>query len=301
MSPTLVAIIGPTAVGKTETGVLLAERFSSEIISADSRQMYRELKIGTALPSPEQLSRVKHHLVGNLSIHDYYNASMFEQEVLGLLSGLFNHNPIVFMVGGSTLYINSVFHGIDDLPTVDPELRQDLQKQYQEQGIEFLRMKLKMLDPDYYQRVDLKNPNRLLKAIEISLMTGKPYSSLLTAPTVKRDFSIIKIGLNMEREILFNRINQRVDEMFEHGLLEEAYSLFPFKHLNSLNTVGYKEIFQYFEERISLDEAKEQIKKNTRNYAKRQLTWFKRDKEINWFEPSATEEILLHIKRNING
>lgn len=301
MSPTLVAIIGPTAVGKTEIGVQLAENFSSEIISADSRQMYRELKVGTALPSPDQLSRAKHHLIGNLSIHDYYNASMFEQDVLRLLSEIFPRNPLTLMVGGSTLYVNAVFHGIDDLPTVEPELRKDLQKQFQEQGIEFLRMKLKMLDPEYYQRVDLKNPNRLLKAIEISLMTGKPYSSLLTAPKVQRNFNIVKLGLNMEREILFDRINCRVDEMFDQGLLEETKELFPFKNLNSLNTVGYKELFQYLEGTISLDDAKEQIKKNTRNYAKRQLTWFKRDQEITWFEPSNFEGILSHLKSRING
>jgi tRNA dimethylallyltransferase len=301
MSPTLVAIIGPTAVGKTEIGVQLAEHFSSEIISADSRQMYRELKVGTALPSSEQLSRAKHHLIGNLSIHDYYNASMFEQDVLRLLSEIFPRNPIAFMVGGSTLYVNAVFHGIDDLPSVDPELRKDLQKQYLEQGIEFVRMKLKLLDPEYYQRVDLKNPNRLLKAIEISLMTGQPYSTLLTAPKVQRNFNIIKIGLNMEREILFDRINRRVDEMFDEGLPEEARELFPYKQLNSLNTVGYKELFQFLEGTISLDDAKEQIRKNTRNYAKRQLTWFKRDQEITWFDPSNFDDILLHLKSRING
>ena len=296
MRPALVAIIGPTAVGKTEVGVQLAEYFSSEIISADSRQMFRELKIGTALPSPAQLARVKHHFTGNLSIHDYYNVSMFEQDVLTLLSELFPQKPVVFMVGGSTLYINAVFHGIDDLPAVDQELRYDLQRQYQEQGIEFLRLKLKMLDPEYYQRVDLKNPNRLLKALEISLMTGKPYSSLLTAPKRERDFRIIKIGLNKNRDHLFRQINSRVDDMFEQGLPEEAKMLYPYKNLNSLNTVGYKELFLHLEGKISLDEAKEQIKRNTRNYAKRQLTWFKRDKDISWFEPEQMKEIMEFLK-----
>jgi tRNA dimethylallyltransferase len=297
MQHTLVSIVGPTAIGKTEIGVKLAEYFSSEIISADSRQMYRELKIGTALPSADQLARVKHHLIGNLSIHDYYNVSMFEQDVLILLSGLFPKNPLMLMVGGSTLYVNAVFHGIDDLPTVDPELRTDLQKQYQEQGIEFLRRKLKMLDPEYYQRVDLKNPNRLLKAIEISLMTGKPYSSLLTQPSRERDFRIIKIGLNKNREELFEQINHRVDEMFDQGLPAEAQALLPYRHLNSLNTVGYKELFLYWEGKISLDEAKSQIKQNTRNYAKRQITWFKRYKDIEWFEPTQFDEILAAIKK----
>lgn len=291
MRPTLVAIVGPTAVGKTETGVQLAEHFGSEIISADSRQMFRELKVGTALPSADQLARVKHHFIGNLSLNDYYNVSMFEQDVLTLLKELFVKNPVVFMVGGSTLYIDAVFHGIDDLPTVDQDLRQELQKQYHQQGIEFLRMKLKMLDPEYYQRVDLKNPNRLLKAIEISLMTGKPYSSLLTATSRERDFRIIKIGLNKEREELFSLINLRVDQMFEQGLVEEAQSLYAYRNLNSLNTVGYKEIFQHFDGNISLDEAREFIKRNTRNYAKRQLTWFKRYKDMAWFSPSQREEI----------
>jgi tRNA dimethylallyltransferase len=301
MEPTLVSIVGPTAVGKTEIGVQLAEMFSSEIISADSRQMYRELKIGTALPSSEQLSRAKHHFIGNLSIHDYYNVSMFEQDVLALLSTLFPQKPLIFMVGGSTLYVNAVYHGIDDLPTVDPVLRNDLQQQYQEQGIEFLRMKLKMLDPDYYQRVDLKNPNRLLKAIEISLMTGKPYSSLLTAPKRERGFRIIKIGLNKSREELFEQINRRVDEMFDLGLPYEARALYPHKNLNSLNTVGYKELFLYIENKISLDEAKELIKKNTRNYAKRQLTWFKRYDDMVWFHPEQVNEMQQFLKERIDG
>lgn len=300
MRPTLVAIVGPTAVGKTEIGVQLAEHFASEIISADSRQMFRELKVGTALPSADQLNRVKHHFIGNLSLNDYYNVSMFEQDVLILLKELFVKNPVVFMVGGSTLYIDAVFHGIDDLPTVDQDLRQELQKQYHEQGIEFLRMKLKVLDPEYYQRVDLKNPNRLLKAIEISLMTGKPYSSLLTATSRERDFRIIKIGLNKEREELFSQINQRVDQMFEQGLVEEAQSLYAYRNLNSLNTVGYKEIFQHFDGNISLDEAKELIKRNTRNYAKRQLTWFKRYKDMEWFSPSQREEITEFLKAKLH-
>lgn len=301
MKPTLVTIVGPTAVGKTEIGVQLAEHYASEIISADSRQMYRELKVGTALPSAEQLARVKHHFIGNLSIHNYYNVSMFEQDVLTLLQELFPKKPVLFMVGGSTLYINAIYYGIDDLPTVDPGLRAELQAQYQQQGIEFLRLKLKMLDPQYYQRVDLKNPNRLLKAIEICLMTGKPYSSLLTAPARVRDFQIIKIGLNKAREELFEQINQRVDLMFEEGLLEEARSFLPFKHLNSLNTVGYKELFLHFEGRITLEEAKEQIKKNTRNYAKRQLTWFKRYKDVEWFEPVHKDAILSYLNEKLDG
>lgn len=301
MSSALVAIIGPTAVGKTETGVQLAEHFQTEIISADSRQMFRELKVGTALPSADQLSRVKHHFIGNLSLNDYYNVSMFEQDVLTLLSGLLPEKPIVFMVGGSTLYIDAVFHGIDDLPSVDQELRKELQDSYREQGIEFLRMKLKMLDPEYYQRVDLKNPNRLLKAIEISLMTGKPYSSLLTSPKRERAFRIVKIGLNTNREQLFSQINQRVDQMFEQGLVEEAQSLYPFRHLNALNTVGYKELFAHFDGSTSLEEARELIKRNTRNYAKRQLTWFKRDKDIVWFEPDQKAEMIEKIIMETHG
>lgn len=300
MRPTLITIVGPTAVGKTEIGVKLAELLSSEIISADSRQMFRELKIGTALPSPGQLARVNHYFIGNLSLHDYYNVSMFEQDVLSLLPELFKKNPVVLMVGGSTLYVNAVLHGIDDIPTVDHQLRQELQEQYREQGIEFLRMKLKMLDPEYYQRVDLKNPNRLLKAIEISLMTGKPYSSLLTSTNRERPFRIIQIGLNKNRAELFSQINQRVDEMFEQGLPQEARSLYPFRALNSLNTVGYKELFEYFDGKINLEEAREQIKRNTRNYAKRQLTWFKRYSDLVWFEPDNYTGIVEYVKTALN-
>jgi len=216
-----------------------------------------------------------------------------------VLDKLFPSMPVVFMVGGSTLYINSVFHGIDDLPTVDPQLRLDLLAQYHEQGIEFLQLKLKTLDPEYYLRVDLKNPNRLLKAIEVSLMTGKPYSSFLTSTLKKRDFKIIKIGLNKNREELFEQINSRVDLMIENGLLEEVKSLYSNKHLNSLNTVGYKELFSYFDNEISLMEAVDLIKRNTRNYAKRQLTWFKRDKDIVWFEPNQKQEIIDCIKNKL--
>jgi tRNA dimethylallyltransferase len=298
MTPTLVAIIGPTAIGKTALGIQLAEYFKTEIISADSRQMYRELKIGTALPTDDQLRRVKHHFIGNLSVCDYYNASMFEVEVLELLKKQFHNNPLLLLIGGSTLYINAVFHGIDDLPTVDPQLRNDLQFQYKTHGIEYLRLKLKLLDPEYYQRVDLKNPNRLLKAIEISLMTGKPYSSFLTAPTKKRDFNIIKIGLNSERKALFERINTRVDEMLEQGLLDEVKLLQPYRHFNSLNTVGYKELFAYLDNKIPYIEAIDLIKQNTRKYAKRQITWFNRDAEITWFEPSQKTEILDFINMN---
>lgn len=300
MTSTLVALVGPTAIGKTETGIEMAEYFGSEIISADSRQMYRELKIGTALPSIDQLGRVKHHFIGTLSVSDYYNASMFEAEVLELLKKLFHEKKIIFMVGGSTLYVNAVFHGIDDLPTTDPQLRNELLTQYKEQGIEYLRMKLKMLDPVYHQRVDLKNPNRILKAIEISLMTGKPYSSFLTAPAKKREFKIIKLGLNTDRKVLFERINKRVDQMMEDGLLEEVKGLQSFQHLNSLNTVGYKELFSYLDRKISYNEAIELIKQSTRNYAKRQLTWFNRDPEIKWFDPSQKSDMLNFIKENIS-
>lgn len=295
---TLIAIVGPTAVGKTSLGVALAEHFGSEIISADSRQMYQELKIGTAPPSEEQLSRVKHHFIGNLSISDYYNASMFEVEVLRLLPQLFAQNWLAFMVGGSTLYVNSVFHGIDDLPSIDPQLRKDLLEQYHEEGIEALRTKLKVLDPVYYDKVDLKNPSRLLKAIEVCIMTGKPYSSFLTAPRKERDFRILKIGIDKSRDELFEQINLRVDDMMKKGLLEEVQQLLPYKSLNSLNTVGYKELFACLNNEISIEEAVSKIKQNTRNYAKRQLTWFKRDKEITWFHPEEKDKIIRFIEEN---
>lgn len=292
----LIVITGPTGVGKTTVCTRLASIYGSPVLSADARQFYREMKIGTAAPSQEQQQSARHYFTGNLSIHDYYNASMYEAESLSMLSELFKSTYTVFMAGGSGLYIDAVCRGIDDLPTVDPELREELAQQYRLNGIAWLRQKLKKLDPDHYEVVDLKNPNRILKSVEISLMTGKPYSSMLTGRKKRRDFDIIKIGLNLERERLYEQINSRVDKMIEQGLLEEARDLCRFRNLNALKTVGYKELFDYFDNKTSLDRAVELIKRNSRHYAKRQLTWLARDKEIHWFQPDEPEKIQKYIE-----
>jgi tRNA dimethylallyltransferase len=295
MTPTLIVLVGPTAVGKTALGIKLAKHYGTEIISADSRQMIKELHIGTAVPSDEELAQAKHHFIKSISVTEYYNASMFENEVHGLLQQLFLKYPAILMVGGSTLYVDAVCYGIDDLPTVDTDLRKQLMEQYHNEGIDFLRRQLKILDPEHYLKVDLHNPNRMLKAIEISLMTGKPYSSLLTATRKKRDFNIIKIGVNRERQELYQRINQRVDTMILDGLVDEVKSLLYARNSNALKTVGYREIFNYLDGNVTLEEAIEQIKTNTRRYAKRQITWFSRDKNMPWFHPDQTEQILEYI------
>jgi tRNA dimethylallyltransferase len=291
----LVVIAGPTAVGKSHTAVELAKYLQTEIISCDSRQIYRELSIGTAVPDISELAGIRHHFLQNKSIHQYYNASMFENEVLELLDDLFRNKNIVIMAGGSGLYIDAVCKGIDDLPSVDDEIRQKLKNKYQNEGLESLRTMLKKLDPEYYKTVDLRNIKRILKALEVTLMTGKAYSSLLTGTAKERPFEIIKIGLDIRRELLYERIDSRVDQMMMHGLTNEAKRYFEFRHLNALNTVGYKEIFMYLEGTITLEEAVDLIKRNTRKYARRQLTWFRRYDDIKWFDPSETTEIIKYI------
>jgi tRNA dimethylallyltransferase len=295
----LIVIVGPTAVGKTDLGIKLACHFKTEIISADSRQLYREMHIGTAAPSEDELSRATHHFIKNKSAIEYYNASMYEVDVLKLLKDLFQRHEQVLMVGGSTLYVDAVCRGIDDLPTIDMNLRDQLMEDYKTGGLEFLRNKLIELDPDHFFKVDLSNPNRMLKAIEVSIMTGKPYSSLLTGMEKSRDFSIIKIGITRDRPELFDRINRRVDQMISQGLVEEVKSLLSIRDTNALRTVGYREIFEYLDGNISLDLAIEQIKTNTRRYAKRQLTWFARDKEITWFHPDQTTQIIDFIESKL--
>jgi len=293
---TLLVIAGPTAVGKTRAAIAVAKQLDAEIISCDSRQMYHEMRIGTAVPSPEELSEVPHHFIGHLSIQDYYNVSLFEQEVLVFLSGYFKNKDTAVVTGGSGLYLDALCHGIDDLPFTDMELRQDLTRQFQENGIEWLRSQLKLLDPVYYARVDLQNHQRLLKAVEVCLQTGQPYSSLLTRSARPRPFRVVNFALNRDREDLTERIRTRVDHMMTAGLLEEARSLYPYKDLNALKTVGYKELFDYLEHKYSLEEAVEKIKVNTRRYAKRQITWLKRDPDFQWFHPEATEDILKTFK-----
>ncbi len=293
----LVVISGPTAVGKTATAIAIARHFGSEIISADSRQIYREMRIGTAVPSPEELATVKHHFIQTKSIFDYYNAYLYETEVLELLPELFRRmNPVV-MAGGSGLYIDAVCHGIDDIPTVDPAVRQQILELYEREGLEGLQRRLQEVDPDYYAQVDLHNPKRLLKALEISVQSGRPYSSFLTRTPKERPFRILKIGLNLPREELYDRINRRVVKMIDEGLVEEARSLLPHRRVNALNTVGYKEIFDHLEGKLSLDEAIERIQANTRKYARKQLTWFRKDPKTKWFRPDETKKIIEWIEK----
>ena len=274
---TLLIVTGPTAVGKTAYTIELAERLGTPIISADSRQMYREMCIGTAAPTAEELSRVQHYFVGNLSIHDYYNVSMFEQQVLELLETLFVDHPVVIMTGGSPQYIDAVCNGIDELPDPDPDIRQYVNQLYQANGLETLCAQLATLDPDYYAHVNHNDHKRMIRAVEVSLQMKKPYSQCLHQPKKQRDFKIEKYYLNRPREVLFDRISRRVDVMMEQGLLEEARQLLPYRNLNALNTVGYKELFDYFDGKCSLEQAVTDIKTHTRRYAKRQLTWFKKD------------------------
>jgi tRNA dimethylallyltransferase len=297
---TLIVILGPTAIGKTALSIKLARHFNTEIISSDSRQLFKEMKIGTAVPSTEELNSVKHHFIGNLSISDYYNVSKFEKEALHKLDDIFLKNNLAIMVGGSGLYIDAVCKGIDDLPDPDRKLRHEINEIFKSSGIETLQKKLKELDPEYYLIVDLKNPKRLMRAIEVCLQTGKTYTSLRKNKTGKRDFNIIKIGLNCEREKLFDRINLRVDKMINEGLLDEVKELYKHKNLNSLNTVGYKEIFDFLDNKTSFEQAIENIKTNTRRYAKRQLTWFKRDEVIKWFHPTEKNEIILYLSEKID-
>ena len=297
---TLIVVLGPTAIGKTALSIKLARHFKTEIISSDSRQLFKEMKIGTAVPSAEELNSVKHHFIGNLSISDYYNVSKFEKEALQKLDNIFLKNNLAIMVGGSGLYIDAVCKGIDDLPDPDKKLRHEINEIFKSSGIEALQKKLKELDPEYYLIVDLKNPKRLMRAIEVCLQTGKTYTSLRKNKTGKRDFNIIKIGLNCEREKLFDRINLRVDKMINEGLLDEVKELYKHKNLNSLNTVGYKEIFDFLDNKTTFEQAIENIKTNTRRYAKRQLTWFKRDEEIKWFHPTEKNEIILYLSGKID-
>lgn len=295
-SKTLLVLIGPTGVGKTELSLRLAERFQADIISSDSRQLYADLKIGTAAPTPEQLARVPHHFVGTLQLTDYYSAAQYETEVMKLLSVLFQEKDIVILTGGSMMYVDAVCKGIDDIPTVDEETRTLMKQRYEEEGLDNLCAELKLLDPEYYKIVDLKNPKRVVHALEICYMTGRTYTSFRTRSAKERPFNILKIGLTRDREELYERINRRVDMMIEDGLLEEAKVVYPYKHLNSLNTVGYKEIFNYLDGEWDLSFAIEKIKQNSRIYSRKQMTWFKRDEEIVWFHPEQEKEILNYIE-----
>ena len=301
MPKTLIIITGPTGIGKTATGIALAKHLQTEIISADSRQIFKELIIGTAVPSKQELNTVKHHFIHSHSIRENYNASKFETEVLALLNELFQQFNEVVMVGGSMLYIDAICKGIDSMPDADPEIRKSLKEQLKTEGIESLRLQLKKLDPEYYYKVDLKNPARIVHALEISLMTGKPYSSFRSNPQKERPFRIIKIGLNCDRDELHKRINQRVDQMVEAGLEAEARKVYRLRHLNALNTVGYREWFTFFDGEINREKAIELIKRNSRRYARKQLTWFRKDPEMHWFEPKQTYDIINFVDNKINS
>lgn len=298
MEKTLIVITGPTAVGKTALCLDIASHFNIPVINADSRQIYRELKIGTAAPTEQQLRQVRHYFVGILELDDYYSASIYEQQVLKLLESLFVDSDYALLSGGSMMYIDAVCNGIDDIPTVDDATRMLMKRRLAEEGLEALCEELRQLDPDHYAIVDRKNPRRVVHALEICHMTGRTYSSFRTHCRKPRPFRVKKIGLNIERDSLYDRINYRVDQMMADGLLEEARRLLPMRHLNALNTVGYKEMFSYLDGIWILDEAVERMKGNTRRYARKQLTWFRNDPQVKWFSPDDKERIINYITTN---
>lgn len=289
---TLVVITGPTSVGKSDTAVWLARELNAEIISADSRQFYRDIPIGTAAPTAEQMAEVKHHFVGTLSLEEYYSAAQFEDDVMQLLPQLFARSPYVVMCGGSMMYVDAVCKGIDNIPTISDEIRREVVERFERDGAEAMREELRRLDPIYYNQVDLKNHKRVIHAVEICLQAGRPYSELRTNSVKQRPFRIVKIGLNLPREQLFDRINRRVEKMIEAGLVDEARRFYQQRHLNSLNTVGYKELFAWMDGTMDYDTAVARIQKNTRVYAKKQLTWYAKDTDMHWFAPSDHQEIL---------
>ncbi len=292
MTPILLILAGPTASGKTDVSIKLAQHWNTEIISCDSRQMYREMSIGTAKPDPAQLGLVPHHLIDNLSVHDYYSAFLFEQDVLSLLKDLFIRHSIVIMTGGTGLYMDAMLNGIDDIPDPDPEIRSMLKQRYESEGLENLLTEISILDPEFYQQVDKKNPARVMRGLEVCLTTGIPFSSFRVKQAVTRNFDIILTGLELPRDLLYQRIDRRVDQMIESGLEEEARLLYPMRHLNGLNAVGYRELFDMFDAKSDRDEAIRLIKRNTRHYAKRQITWNNRYPQMKYFHPDAIEEII---------
>lgn len=295
---TLIVITGPTAVGKTALCLDIAKHFSIPIINADSRQIYKDMKIGTAAPTEEQLRSVRHYFVGTLPLEAYYSASIYEEQVTSLLDDLFQQSDYALMAGGSMMYIDAVCNGIDDIPTVDDETRAKLKHRLAEEGLERLCEELKMLDPEHYAIVDKNNPRRVVHALEICHITGQTYTSFRKNERKARQFKIIKIALTRPREIIYERINQRVDQMMANGLLDEAKRLYNHRHLNALNTVGYKEMFAYLDGTWPISEAIERMKGNTRRYARKQLTWFKKDPEMTWFSPDDKDKIIKHVERH---
>lgn len=296
---TLLVLLGPTGVGKTALSIRIAKKINSPVISADSRQIYKELIIGTAAPTTEQLQQIRHYMVGTLSLTDYYSASQYEEEVIALLENLHKTHPSILLTGGSMMYIDAVCKGIDEMPTVTPEIRTAIWKQFEEEGLQPILDELKEKDPVHYTEVDRHNYKRVIHAVEMCRMTNRPYSSLRTQTPKERPFRIIKIGLARPREELCERINQRVDEMITDGLIDEARSIYQYRRLNSLNTVGYKELFNYFDGEWTLEQAIEKIKRNSRVYARKQMTWFKRDNEIHWFHPDEKDTIFNFIENTL--
>ena len=296
----LIVVAGPTAIGKTSLGIELAQKFSAEIISADSRQFYKEMRIGTAVPSEAELQAAQHHFIQHISIEEDYSVGDFERDALQKLQELFLKHDVVIMVGGSGLYIDAVIKGLDHFPEVDPTIRIDLKQELEDRGLEALQEELKTRDPGYYSEVDLQNPHRVIRALEICRGTGKPYSAFRKKSTKNRFFDTLYVGLSAEREVVYDRINRRVDIMMQQGLLEEVEQLFPRRDLNALNTVGYKELFKYLNKEWDLETAVSEIKKNTRRFAKRQYTWFRKNEQINWFDISTPPaKILAFAKEKI--
>ncbi|MDF2158146.1 tRNA (adenosine(37)-N6)-dimethylallyltransferase MiaA [Algoriphagus sp. CAU 1675] len=295
----LILVVGPTAVGKTDLCLNLAKKFNTEIVSCDSRQFYRELNLGTAKPSPKELSEVPHHLINSLSIEEDYDVKKFEEDALLILDHLFQKHQVVIMTGGSGLFADAITRGFDEIPDIDPEIRSQLIQEYEQKGLEFLQKEVQRLDPEYYSQVDVQNPQRLMRALEVYRGTGMPFSSFRRKTIVQRPFKIIKVGLTRDREELYQRIDLRMDQMIEAGLFEEAAQFFDKRNLNALQTVGYQEIFGYLEGKYDKKEADRLLKRNSRRYAKRQMTWFRRDQEIQWFHPSQEKEILEWIESQI--
>lgn len=301
MNNYLINIVGPTAIGKTSLSIKIAWYFKTEIISADSRQFFKEMRIGTAVPEPEELNAAPHHFIQHISVEENYSVGDFEKDAIHTLESIFKTENTAVMVGGSGLYIKAVTEGLDDFPAVLPEIRENLNIHLQKDGIDWLQQNLFILDPEYYKTADVQNPHRLIRALEICIATGKPFSSFLNQDKAERNFKTINIGLTAERELIYDRINQRVDLMIENGLVEEARKLYPKRDLNALNTVGYKELFQYFSGETDLETAVSEIKKNTRRFAKRQLTWFRKDESIKWFNYDEDPEVILdYIESEIN-
>lgn len=300
MKKSLIVLLGPTAVGKTELSLQLSERLGCPIISADSRQLYRDMVVATAAPTREQLARVPHHFIGTLSLTDYYSAAQYEADALALIERLFTRHDTLLLTGGSMMYIDAVCNGIDEIPTISEEVRRAVVTRYEEEGLDVLLEELQRLDPDFYEKVDRRNPKRVIHAVEICRMTGQPYSSLRTETKKERPFDIVKIGLTRPREELYERINSRVDAMMRDGLEAEARRLYPYRHLNALNTVGYKEMFAYFDGTYDLPTAVEKIKRNTRVYARKQMTWFRRDDTIVWFTPDDRLKLFAYVEKRLH-